>query len=111
MEPPTTIAGKLETTKTELSPPWPDQVFVNVSDSPFQRPLGARIQQKDNFKQHGLNDLSGCIMTREEMRFVAILACKSGVLTSSNADPAFRKMDFLTGKMQEKERVSKVRIV
>ena len=31
-EPSTTIAGELETTKTQLSPP--DQVFVNVSDSP-----------------------------------------------------------------------------
>ena len=34
LEPSTTIAGKLETTKTQLSPP--DQVFVNVSDSPCQ---------------------------------------------------------------------------
>ena len=32
--PSTTIAGKLKTTKTQLSPP--DQVFVNVSDSPYQ---------------------------------------------------------------------------
>ena len=33
LEPSTTIAGKQETTKRQLSPP--DQVFVNVSDSPF----------------------------------------------------------------------------
>jgi len=33
-EPSTTIAGKQETTKRQLSPP--DQVFVNVSDSPYQ---------------------------------------------------------------------------
>ena len=32
LEPPTTIAGKQETTKRQLSPPG--QVFVNVSDSP-----------------------------------------------------------------------------
>ena len=34
LEPSTTIAGKVETTKSQLSPP--DQVFVNVSDSPYQ---------------------------------------------------------------------------
>ena len=34
LEPSTTIAGKLETTKAQLSPP--DQVFVNVLDSPNQ---------------------------------------------------------------------------
>ena len=34
LEPSTTITGKLETTKTQLIPP--DQVFVNVSDSPYQ---------------------------------------------------------------------------
>ena len=33
MEPSTTIVGKLETTKSQLIPP--DQVFVNVSDSPY----------------------------------------------------------------------------
>ena len=31
------------------------------------------MQQKDHSKQHGLNDLSGCIILREEM-LVAILA-------------------------------------
>ena len=31
---PLRIAGKLETTKTQLSPP--DQVFANVSDNPYQ---------------------------------------------------------------------------
>ena len=75
LKPSTTIAGKLETTKTQLSPS--DQDFANLSDSPgekLQRPPGVRIQQKDHFEQHGLNDLSGCIMTREEMRLVAILA-------------------------------------
>ena len=71
------IAGKLGRAKTQLSPP--DQVFVNVSYSPnqpkrFQRPSGVRIQQKNHFKQHGLKYLSGCIMTREEVRLVAILA-------------------------------------
>ena len=34
LEPFTTIAGKLETKKTQLNPL--DQVFVNVSDSPYQ---------------------------------------------------------------------------
>ena len=34
LEPSTTIAGKLKTTKTQVSPP--DQVFVNVSESPYQ---------------------------------------------------------------------------
>ena len=34
LEPSTTIAGKLKTTKIQLSSP--DQVFVNVSDSPYQ---------------------------------------------------------------------------
>ena len=34
LEPSTTIAGKLETTKTQPSPP--DQVLVNVSDGPHQ---------------------------------------------------------------------------
>ena len=33
------------------------------------------MQQKDHSKQHGLNDLSGCIILREEM-LVAILAWK-----------------------------------
>ena len=33
LEPSTTIAGKQETTKRQLSPP--DQVFVNLSDSPY----------------------------------------------------------------------------
>ena len=76
LEPSTATVGKLETKKTQLSSP--DQVLVNVSDSPNQpknfRPSGVRTQQKDHFKQHGLNDLRGCIMTREEMRLVAILA-------------------------------------
>ena len=55
----------------------------------FQRLSGVRIQQKDHFKQHGLNDLSGSIMTGEEMRHVAILAWKhfrAECSTSSNAD-------------------------
>ena len=34
LQPSTTMAGKLETTKTKLRPP--DQVLVNVSDSPYQ---------------------------------------------------------------------------
>ena len=34
LEPSTTIGGKLEMTKTQLS--TPDQVVVNVSDSPHQ---------------------------------------------------------------------------
>ena len=34
LDPSTTIAGKMETTRTQLSPP--DEVFVNVSDSPLQ---------------------------------------------------------------------------
>ena len=34
LEPSTTIAGRQEATKRQLSPP--DQVFVNVSDSPYQ---------------------------------------------------------------------------
>ena len=34
LEPPTTIAGRQEATMRQLSPP--DQVFVNVSDSPYQ---------------------------------------------------------------------------
>ena len=34
LEPSTTIVDKLETTKIQLIPP--DQVFVNVSDSPYQ---------------------------------------------------------------------------
>ena len=34
LKPSTTIAGKLKTTKTQFS--RPDQVFVNVSDSPYQ---------------------------------------------------------------------------
>ena len=34
LEPSTTIAGSQEATKRQLSPP--DQVFVNVSDSPYQ---------------------------------------------------------------------------
>ena len=53
LEPSTTIAGKQEMTKKQLSSP--DQVFVNVSDSPYlpknlnsrQRRSGVRIQQKD----------------------------------------------------------------
>ena len=72
MEPSTAIAGKLETTETQLSPP--DQVFVIVSAEEIQRPSGVRIQQKDYFKQHDLNYLSGGIMMREEMPLVAILA-------------------------------------
>ena len=36
LEPSTTIAGKRETTKTQLSPPG--QVFVKVSDSPYTSP-------------------------------------------------------------------------
>ena len=66
LEPSTTIAGKVETTKTQLSSP----------DEEFQRLSGVimRIQQKDHFKEQiGLNDLSGCIMTREEMRLVALI--------------------------------------
>ena len=34
LEPFTTIAGRQEATKRQLSPP--DQVFVNASDSPYQ---------------------------------------------------------------------------
>ena len=34
LEPSTTVTGKLETTNTQRSPP--DQVFVNVSNSPQQ---------------------------------------------------------------------------
>ena len=34
LEPSTTLAGKLETTKTQLSPA--DQALLNVSDSPYQ---------------------------------------------------------------------------
>ena len=34
---PQQIAGKLETTKTQLSPP--DQDFVNVSDSPNKQKI------------------------------------------------------------------------
>ena len=34
LEPSTTIAGNLETTKSQLSPPV--QVFLNVSDSTYQ---------------------------------------------------------------------------
>ena len=34
LEPSTTKAGKLETTNTQLN--HPDQVFVNVSDSPYR---------------------------------------------------------------------------
>ena len=37
LEPPTTIAGRQEATKRQLSPP--DQVFVNVSDSPYHPKL------------------------------------------------------------------------
>ena len=54
-------------------PPRTPHFLCNTSRKP-QRPSGVRIQQKDYFKQHGLNDLSGCIMTREETRLVAILA-------------------------------------
>ena len=42
-EPSTTIAGKLETTNTQLSPP--DQVFVNVSDSPYQPKLFKNLRK------------------------------------------------------------------
>ena len=66
-----------------------------------------RIQQKDHFKQHGLNDLSGCIMTRDEMRLVAVLAwkhfraeCQLNLIQSQ----FLRKMDFLTGKMRWRKR-------
>ena len=50
------------------------RIRLSVAAEEFQRPPGVRIQQKNHCKQHGLNDLSGCIMTREEMRLVAILA-------------------------------------
>ena len=73
LEPSTTIAGRQEATKRQLSPP--DLVYTSrrILNS-RQRPSGVRIQQKDHFKQHGLNNLSGCIMTRDEMLLIAILA-------------------------------------
>ena len=50
------------------------RIRSSIPAEEFQRPSGVRIQEKDHFKQHGLNDLSDCITTREEMRLVAILA-------------------------------------
>ena len=100
LKPSTTMAGRQEATKRQLSPP--DQVFVNVSVSPYQpknfesrqRPSRVRIQQ-EYFKQHGLNDLSGCIMTRDHKRRCLLPYClkalQRGMLTSSNADLAFTK--------------------
>ena len=56
LEPLTTIAGRQEATKRQLSPP--DQVFVNVSDSPYQpknfkfpaKPFGIRNPTKRSFQ-------------------------------------------------------------
>ena len=73
---------------------------MNVSDKPnpseIFRTSGVRIQQKNHFKQHGLN--------HDERRDAAfcLKALQSGMLTSSNADPT-----FLTGKMQWRERKAK----
>ena len=45
----TTIAGKLETTKTQLSPP--DQVLVNISDCPYQPKNFKDLREKESNKK------------------------------------------------------------
>ena len=112
MEPSTTIAGKLETTKTKLSPP--DKVFVSVSDSPYQpkifKDFRERIQQKDHFKQYSLNDLSGYIMTREEMRLESTSERNANFIYFRPS--VCEKWIFELKKCNgEKERISKARIV
>lgn len=49
LEPSTTIGGKLEMTKTQLS--TPDQVFVNVSDSPHQPKNFKDLREKESNKK------------------------------------------------------------
>ena len=80
LEPSTTIAGKQERQRgnsaLQIRSLLTYQIVLTSRRilNSRQRPSGVRIKQKDHFKQHGLIDLSGCIMTREEMRLIAILA-------------------------------------
>ena len=90
LEPSTTIAGKLETAKTKLSPP--DQVFVNLLDSPSSRRIskafGIKNPAKISFQtawferfkwsHHDERRDAACCQT-------CLKALQSGMLTSSKA--------------------------
>ena len=102
-----TIAGKQEATKRQLSPP--DQAFVNVSDSPYQpknfkfpaKTFGSKNPTKRSFQTAWFERFKW--LHYDERRDAAychtcLKALQSGMLTSSNADPAFTKNGFSNWK-------------
>ena len=102
-----TIAGRQEVTKRQLSPPH--QVFVNVSDSPYQpknfkfqaKTFGSKNPTKRSFQTTWFERFKW--LHYDEIRDVAkcrtcLKARQSGMVTSSNADPAFTKNGFSNWK-------------
>ena len=107
LEPSTTIAGRQEATKRQLSPP--DQVFVNVSDSPYQsknfkfpaKTFGSKNPTKRSFQTAWFERFKW--LQYDQRRDAAychtyLKALQSGMLTSPNSDSAFTKKGFSNWK-------------
>ena len=58
LEPFTLIAGKLESTKTQLGAPDQDQ--IGHTSWKISKTFGSKNPTKNIFEQHGLEELSGC---------------------------------------------------